>query len=116
MLAHGDMYGDIMMLFMLHSLCLQVDPAQQRHARWTQCCYSGKPLKPPIVADIAGSLFNKEDILEGLSAKALGAQWPENLGHIRLKELIPVTAQENKGYTPYGLFVNPCSSIFFCCS
>lgn len=77
---------------------LQVDPSQQRHARWTRCAYSGKPLKEPIVADPLGNLFNKADLLEGLAAKASGEPWPLSLSHIRLKDLLPVQVQPNPSY------------------
>lgn len=76
----------------------KVDPSQQRHARWTRCAYSGKPLKEPIVADPLGNLFNKADLLEGLAAKASGEPWPLSLSHIRLKDLLPVQVQPNPSY------------------
>jgi hypothetical protein len=82
---------------------VQVDPAQKRHARWTRCAFSGNPLTPPIVADVLGNLFNKEDLLKGLAAKAAGSPWPDSLMHIRLKELIPVQAQLNSSYKLYAL-------------
>jgi hypothetical protein len=75
----------------------KVDPAQQRHARWTQCSYSGHPLTEPIVADEGGALYNKQDLIEGLAAKAAnGGQWPKELAHIRLKELLAVWANRDK--------------------
>jgi Rtf2 RING-finger len=79
---------------------LQVDPAQQRHARWTQCSYSGRPLAEPIVADEGGALYNKADIVQGLAARAAGGQaWPEGLGHIqRLRDLLAVRPQANPSF------------------
>ena len=86
---------------------LQVDPAQQRHGRWTQCSFSGQPLVAPIVADEGGALYNKADLLQGLADKAAGGAWPEGLAHItRLKDLLPVRPQANPGYercAPLGL-------------
>ena len=74
----------------------QVDPAQQRHARWTQCSYSGRPLTEPVVADEGGALYNKADLVQGLANKAAGGAWPEGLSHIqRLKDLLPVRPQAN---------------------
>ena len=79
---------------------LQVDPAQQRHARWTQCSFSGRPLAAPIVADEGGALYNKADLLHGLADKAAGGAWPEGLSHItRLKDLLAVRPQANPGYS-----------------
>ena len=74
----------------------KVDPAQQRHARWTQCSFSGRPLLPPIVADEGGALYNRQDLVPGLAAKAAGGPWPEGLAHIRLKELLAVFPDMNR--------------------
>jgi hypothetical protein len=79
-------------------MAVQVDPAQQRHARWTQCSYSGNPLTEPVVADEGGALYNKADIVQGLANKASGGSWPDSLAHIRLKDLIPVHPKANPHY------------------
>eukprot|EP00892_Ulva_mutabilis_P012874 jgi/Ulvmu1/995/UM103_0023.1 len=76
----------------------KVDPSQQRHARWTRCAYSGKPLQAPIVADPLGNLFNKAEVLEGLAARTAGTALPASLAHIRLKDLFTVHAQANPSY------------------
>ncbi len=38
---------------------LQVNPAEEKLARWTTCKLSGEPLQPPCVVDELGSLYNK---------------------------------------------------------
>ena len=43
---------------------LQVNPEEERLARWTTCQLSGMPLQPPCVADELGSLFNKDAVLQ----------------------------------------------------
>ena len=50
------------------------------------------------MADEGGALFNKTELLQGLAQKAAGGPWPENLAHIRLKELLPVRVQKNPDY------------------
>lgn len=42
----------------------QVNPEEERLARWTTCQLSGMPLQPPCVADELGSLFNKDAVLQ----------------------------------------------------
>jgi hypothetical protein len=81
----------------------KVDPAQQRHARWTQCSFSGKPLREPIVADEGGALYNRADLIEGLAAAKVvaGGTLPEELAHIRLKELLAVRPDRDKHFQGY---------------
>ena len=55
-----------------------VDPALVAATRATACALSGEPLRPPLVADALGSLFNKEAVLSGLVARSL----PPALAHI----------------------------------
>lgn len=55
-----------------------VDPALVAATRATACALSGEPLRPPLVADALGSLFNKEAVLSGLVAKGL----PPALAHV----------------------------------
>ncbi len=43
----------------------QVDPNEERLAKWTRCQLSGEPLAPPCVADELGHLFNKDAIVSG---------------------------------------------------
>lgn len=42
----------------------QVNPDEERLARWTTCQLSGMALQPPCVADELGSLFNKDAVLQ----------------------------------------------------
>ena len=43
---------------------LQVNPEEERLARWTTCQLSGMALAPPCVADELGNLFNKDAVLQ----------------------------------------------------
>ena len=52
------------MLYNAPNLVLQVNPEEERLARWTTCQLSGMPLQPPCVADELGSLFNKDAVLQ----------------------------------------------------
>ena len=45
----------------------QVDPNEERLAKWTRCQLSGEALAPPCVADELGHLFNKDAIVSGAS-------------------------------------------------
>ena len=37
----------------------QVNPAEEKLAKWTMCKLSGQKLAPPCVVDELGSLYNK---------------------------------------------------------
>lgn len=43
---------------------LQVNPEEERLARWTTCQLTGMPLQPPCVCDELGSLFNKDAVIQ----------------------------------------------------
>ena len=43
----------------------QVDPTEQRLAKWTRCQLSGEALAPPVAADELGHLFNKDAVVNG---------------------------------------------------
>lgn len=59
----------------LHPPAPQVNPEEERLARWTSCQLSGMPLQPPCVCDELGSLFNKEPVLQvGGGVSPLGVQ------------------------------------------
>lgn len=87
--------------------CLaQVNPEEERLARWTTCHLSGEPLNRPIVADELGNLFNKEAVLQALLSKSL----PLGLKHIQgLKHVVELKLEEagSKG-TKLG-------GVMFCC-
>ena len=51
-------------LLCLTTPSMQVNPEEERLARWTTCQLSGMPLQPPCVADELGSLFNKDAVLQ----------------------------------------------------
>lgn len=55
----------------------QVDPTEQRLAKWTRCQLSGEDLAPPCVADELGHLFNKDAVVNGASCStfALRTAW-----------------------------------------
>ena len=55
-----------------------IDPALAAATRATACALSGEALRPPLVADALGSLFNKEAVLSGLVARSL----PPALAHV----------------------------------
>jgi len=58
----------------LRMLDLQVDPNEERLAKWTRCQLSGEPLTPPCVADELGRLFNKDAVVAGESET-----WPAQI-------------------------------------
>ena len=41
-----------------------------RQTKWSTCTLSGQPLQPPLAADMLGSLYNKEAVLEFLLGRA----------------------------------------------
>ncbi len=43
---------------------LQVNPEEERLARWTTCQLTGMPLQPPCVCDELGSLYNKDAVIQ----------------------------------------------------
>ncbi len=65
-----------------HLFRLQVNPEEERLARWTTCQLSGMPLQPPCVADELGSLLNKDAVLQ-VGARALKevVNWSAFLGY-----------------------------------
>ena len=63
----------------------QVNPEEEKLARWTTCKLSGECLAPPVCADEMGSLYNKSAVVSGLLSKSL----PPSLAHISsLRHLI----------------------------
>ena len=50
---------------------MQVDPFEEKKARWTSCKLSAEPLAPPCVADELGSLYNKNAIITALLNRSL---------------------------------------------
>lgn len=48
---------------------VQVNPAEERLARFTHCSLSGEPLSPPCCADELGSLYNKDAVVSALLKK-----------------------------------------------
>jgi Rtf2 RING-finger len=70
----------------------QVDPAEERLAKWTRCQLSGEQLQEPVVCDELGHLFNKAALVAALVDKAL----PKSLAHISgLKSLINLRLERN---------------------
>ena len=47
----------------VESVSFQVNPAEEKLARWTTCKLSGEKLEPPCVVDELGSLYNKASCL-----------------------------------------------------
>ena len=47
----------------------QINPADERHARFTHCSLSGEPLSPPCCADELGNLYNKDAVVTALLKK-----------------------------------------------
>lgn len=41
-----------------------------RQTKWSTCALSGQPLQPPLAADMLGSLYNREAVLEFLLGRA----------------------------------------------
>lgn len=42
----------------------QVNPEEERLAKWTMCQLTGQPLTPPCVVDELGNLFNKDAVIQ----------------------------------------------------
>lgn len=45
---------------------------EQQEYRWSNCALSNQPLRPPVVSDWAGNLYNKDAVLESLIANSSG--------------------------------------------
>ena len=79
--------GQIQHARLTGSLPDQVDPAEERLARFTRCSLSGDPLDPPCCADELGSLYNKDAVVAALLAKVRGLSscliqsCPSKIGH-----------------------------------
>ncbi|KAL8821699.1 MAG: hypothetical protein Q9191_007258 [Dirinaria sp. TL-2023a] len=43
---------------------------EQQEYRWSNCALSNQPLRPPVVSDWAGNLYNKDAVLESLIANS----------------------------------------------
>lgn len=48
----------------------KLDPKLERQTKWSTCALSGQPLQPPLAADMLGSLYNREAVLEFLLGRA----------------------------------------------
>ena len=66
-----------------------LDPAEERRARYERCALSGAPLEDPIVLDALGTPYNKEAVLRALMEQLNGG--PKLPAYISLKSLIPIT-------------------------
>ena len=51
------------------SVNLQVNPAEEKLARWTRCSLSGEPLSPPCCIDELGAVYNKDAVVAALLKK-----------------------------------------------
>ncbi len=72
---------------------LQVNPEEEKLARWTTCRLSGERLAPPVCADEMGSLYNKSAVVAGLLSKSL----PPSLAHISsLRHLIDLKLEPSQ--------------------
>jgi len=71
------------------------DEKEIARVRWTTCALSKEPLKPPLVADELGFIFNKEAVIKSLLNKSM----PTGFRHIRsLKDVFPVNFKMNPSF------------------
>ncbi|PWZ03494.1 DUF602-domain-containing protein, partial [Testicularia cyperi] len=81
----------------------KADPESARLARWTQCFLSRSPLRPPVVSDPLGRLYNKDVVIENLLARhagsAMDGSTAAGMSHIRgLKDLVELNLTPNPDY------------------
>ena len=75
---------------------LQVNPAEEKLAKWTRCQLSGEVLQAPCAADELGHLFNKDAVVQALVSKTI----PAALSHIcNLRHLIDLKLEKNPNYS-----------------
>jgi len=75
----------------------KADPFELARIRWTLCQLSKDPLKPPVVTDQLGLLYNKEVLIKHLLDKDI----PKAFKHIRsLKDVMDVNFKANPRYNP----------------
>lgn len=75
----------------------KADPFELARVRWTLCQLSKDPLKPPVVTDQLGLLYNKEAIIKHLLDKDM----PKAFKHIRsLKDVVDVNFKPNPRFNP----------------
>jgi len=71
------------------------DQKEITRIKWTLCALSKDPLKPPIVADKLGNLFNKEFVIKGLLEK----NFPKEFSYIKsLKDVMEIHFKENPAH------------------
>jgi len=76
----------------------KADQFELGRIKWTLCAMSKEPLKPPIVVDQFGLLFNKETIINNLIDKAI----PKGFKHIHsLKDVFDVNFKANPRHDPH---------------
>lgn len=87
---------------------LQVNPEEERLARWTTCQLSGMALTPPVVADELGNLFNKDALISALVNKTM----PKALSHISsLKHVFDLRLEPNPDAKAALRFVCPVTGL-----
>ena len=62
--SHSLFQASYLVVIVLSLASFQVNPIEEKLARWTQCQLSGEPLQQPVVADQLGFLFNKDAVIQ----------------------------------------------------
>ncbi|KAN0063775.1 Replication termination factor 2 [Thecaphora frezii] len=79
-------------------------PDTVRQALWSLCTLSRQPLRPPVVSDALGRLYNKDAVVQYLlhrNERARGGVDDIAAGHIRgLKDVKQLTLTRNPNYRP----------------
>ncbi|RKP09963.1 Rtf2 RING-finger-domain-containing protein, partial [Thamnocephalis sphaerospora] len=74
----------------------KADERQQAIARWFYCALSKNPLRVPVVADLLGTLYNREAILELLLDRSSYGDADVICAHVRsLKDVVTLKLAPN---------------------
>ena len=87
----------------------QVNPIEEKLARWTQCQLSGEPLQQPVVADQLGFLFNKDAIIQVAISSCASRTWWQACGMLSLSACCHgahVTARHNFSRLTFAFHYN----------
>jgi len=76
--------------------------------KWFYCTLSKKPLEPPVVADLAGKLYNREAIIEFLLDKTCYGDGDLVCPHINsMKDVVTLNLTLNSAKNPTAISSTP---------
>jgi hypothetical protein len=88
-----------------HRPALQVNPEEERLAKWTTCQLTGMPLQPPCVCDELGNLFNKDAVIQVSLLDAVHVS--NNVLTAKLMAIIPIEQRKKYAVTKRALHKFP---------